>query len=122
MADRDAVGPALALRDVTCAYDGVPVLSNLSFSVERSAFVGIVGPSGAGKTTLLRALLGVLPVAQGSIEVFGHQVRTGRPPRVGYVPQLETVDWTFPVTVREVVAMGLTMDGRLFSWPWLPSP
>jgi zinc/manganese transport system ATP-binding protein/zinc transport system ATP-binding protein len=81
--------------------------------------VGIVGPSGAGKTTLLRALLGALPSIAGSIRVFGEEVSAGRVPRLGYVPQLETVDWNFPVTVREVVAMGLAVEGRLFSLPWL---
>ena len=113
-----ASAPAVELHNVTCAYDGRPALEDVSLVLQPGAFVGIVGPSGAGKTTLLRAILGALPVVAGSVRVLGRPVGDGRPPRVGYVPQLETVDWSFPVTVREVVAMGLTPAGRLFSWPW----
>src|SRR5207253_2561724 len=94
-------------------------LDDLTLAVRQGAFVGIVGPSGAGKTTLLRALLGAVPTIAGSIRIFGEDLSAGHVPRVGYVPQLETVDWNFPVTVREVVAMGLAVEGRLFSLPWL---
>jgi len=114
-----SVVPAIEVQQLTCAYDGPPVLDRLSMTIPAGAFVGFVGPSGAGKTTLLRALLGALPRLSGSIHVFGEEVTAGRLPRVGYVPQLETVDWNFPVTVREVVAMGLAREGRLFGWPWL---
>ena len=113
------VVPAIEVSQLTCAYDGPPVLDRLSLTIPAGAFVGFVGPSGAGKTTLLRALLGALPRLSGSIHVFGEAITAGRLPRVGYVPQLETVDWNFPVTVREVVAMGLAQEGRLFGWPWL---
>ena len=79
-------------------------------------FVGLVGPSGAGKTTLLRGLLGQLRPVRGEVRVAGEKV--GRRPsgRVGYVPQLETVDWNFPVTVGEVVLLGLVRDSG--PWPW----
>ena len=102
-----------------CAYDGAPVIEDLTLAIRRGAFVGVVGPSGAGKTTLLRALLGAVPRMAGSIRIFGEEISAGRVPKIGYVPQLETVDWNFPVTVREVVAMGLAVEGRLFSLPWL---
>jgi zinc/manganese transport system ATP-binding protein len=115
----DRNGPALAIEHLHCAYDGALVLENVSLQIPQGAFCGIVGPSGAGKTTLLRALLGALPHIEGSLRVFGQPVAAGRPPRIGYVPQLETVDWNFPVTVREVVAMGLTVEGRIFSVPWI---
>jgi zinc/manganese transport system ATP-binding protein len=113
--------PAIEIERLRCAYDGAPVLEDVNLAVRRGAFVGIVGPSGAGKTTLLRALLGAMPRVAGSIRVFGEEVSAGHAPRMGYVPQLETVDWNFPVTVQEVVAMGLAVEGRLFSLPWLPS-
>jgi zinc/manganese transport system ATP-binding protein len=115
--------PALAVEveGVRCAFDSAAVLDNLTLAVRQGAFVGIVGPSGAGKTTLLRALLGAMPLLAGSIRIFGENLADGHVPRVGYVPQLETVDWNFPVTVREVVAMGLAREGRLFSLPWLTS-
>jgi zinc/manganese transport system ATP-binding protein/zinc transport system ATP-binding protein len=113
--------PAVQLERVTCSYGGQAVLADVSLGIPAGAFVGVVGPSGAGKTTLLRALLGAVPARVGSVRLFGHEVGSGRRPRVGYVPQLETVDWNFPVTVQEVVAMGLARDGRLFGWPWLRS-
>lgn len=66
--------------------------------VSRGEFVGVVGPSGSGKTTLLKSILGSHPVAHGSITMQPHLT-------LGYVPQVETVDWYFPVTVEEVIVM-----------------
>jgi zinc/manganese transport system ATP-binding protein/zinc transport system ATP-binding protein len=112
---------ALAIDRLVCAYESStePVLDNVSLTISSGSFVGIVGPSGSGKTTLLRAILGALSPLSGSIRIFGQQVTASHGPRVGYVPQLETVDWNFPVTVREVVAMGLVKQGRLLSLPWI---
>jgi zinc/manganese transport system ATP-binding protein/zinc transport system ATP-binding protein len=77
----------------------------------------MIGPSGAGKTTLLRSMLGLVPRVDGDVTVGGRAVIPGRPPSgVGYVPQVETVDWGFPVTVENVVLMG--MVGRMGPWPW----
>ncbi len=104
--------PAIEVERLVCAYDGAPVIENLTLAIRRGAFVGVVGPSGAGKTTFLRALLGAVPRMAGSIRIFGEEISAGRVPRIGYVPQLETVDWNFPVTVREVVAMGLAVEGQ----------
>ena len=81
----------------------------------RGDFVGLLGPSGSGKTTLLRALLGAVDVYEGEVLVEGRRPSERRP-RIGYVPQLETIDWNFPVTVREVVMMGRTMENRFFPW------
>jgi zinc/manganese transport system ATP-binding protein len=114
--------PAIAIANLRCGYAGTPVLEDVTLEVREGAFVGIVGPSGAGKTTLLRALLGAIPRLSGSIRIFGEEIAAGRVARIGYVPQLETVDWNFPVTVREVVGMGLAQPGRLFSLPWLSRP
>ena len=77
----------------------------------------MVGPSGAGKSTLIKLILGTLPAVQGEIVING-QVLRGRPaPRIGYVPQLEAVDWNFPVTVAEVVLMGRIQKAGLWPWP-----
>lgn len=94
------VGPVvLSLDAVTVAYEaGRPALDRVTFALHADQFTGIVGPSGAGKTTLLRTLLGTLKPTNGTVT---------RDPgaAVAYVPQLETVDWNFPITVAECVLM-----------------
>lgn len=101
--DDDAI--LISFDHVSCSYGGAPVIEAVDLTVRRGEFLGIVGPSGSGKTTVLRALLGSLA------PVHGHITRA-RGLRVAYVPQLETVDWNFPVTVGEVVAM----SRRQSSW------
>jgi len=100
--------PLLRLDSVAAAYDGVRVLHDVTHTVSPGDFTGIVGPSGSGKTTLLRVLLGSMPAVAGSV------VRS-RNLRVGYVPQLDTVSWGFPVTVGECVLMA-RKPAHL--WPW----
>jgi zinc/manganese transport system ATP-binding protein len=97
----------LELRGVTVSYGGAPVLDRIDLTLEEGSYYGIVGPSGAGKTTLLRTILGSLRPLAGEVRVAGRHIEPGRRSTVGYVPQVETVDWNFPVSVREVVAMGL---------------
>jgi zinc/manganese transport system ATP-binding protein len=110
-------GDALVrFEHVSCGYDGPPVLRDVDLTIGRGAFVGIVGPSGAGKTTLLRAIVGVVPRVEGRITVDGRQVTRGVTTGVGWVPQLETVDWNFPATVREVVLMGRWAERRWQAW------
>jgi ABC-type Mn2+/Zn2+ transport system ATPase subunit len=91
-----------ALRDVSLGYDGVPVLEHVSLGIERGEFQALLGPNGAGKTTLLRGVLELLKPLAGRIE-YGFD-RLANPP--GYVPQRETLDPIFPLTVFEVVLMG----------------
>jgi zinc/manganese transport system ATP-binding protein/zinc transport system ATP-binding protein len=108
--------PIIRLQNVSAGYEGRAVLSGVDLDVAPGEFVGLVGPSGSGKTTLLRVLLGVVPVFSGNVRVDGRQVGGLHRPSVGYVPQLETIDWNFPVTVEEVVLMGrATSSGP---WPW----
>lgn len=108
--------PLLELRSVTVSYGGAPVLDNIDLALEEGSYHGILGPSGAGKTTLLRTILGTVRPLSGQVLVEGRPVRPGRSP-VGYVPQVETVDWSFPVSVGEVVAMGLSAGHG--PWPRL---
>lgn len=100
-----------SLIEVTHAsfgYDGTAVLSDVSYAVEAGEFTGIVGPSGSGKTSLLKLLLGTAEPQHGSV--------TRRPGiAVSYVPQLETVNWSFPVTVGECVLMSRATR-RLLPW------
>ncbi len=98
------------LERVTCAYRGEPVLVNVDLAVEAGAFIGVVGPSGSGKTTLLRAITRtVKPIA-------GRVVYPTGSVSIGYVPQVETVNWFFPVTVQEAVLMA-RIDDRRLPWP-----
>jgi len=85
--------------------EGRLVLEDVSFAVRAGQFLGVVGPNGAGKTTLLRALLGLLPVARGRIEVLGRPPGAARG-EIGYVPQRHAIAPGFPATVRDVVSMG----------------
>jgi len=104
----DSTQPLILLDRVTCRYGTEPVLINVDVTIAPGAFIGVVGPSGSGKTTLLRAIMGTVTPIAGSV-----QRRAGL--RVGYVPQIETVNWNFPVTVGECVLMA--RGGRRLPWP-----
>jgi manganese/zinc/iron transport system ATP- binding protein len=100
-----ADAPPLEIHDLTVAYHKKPVLWGVDLAVPRGKLVGIVGPNGAGKSTLIKAAMGLLPVSSGWVKVFGEPVAKNFR-RVGYVPQRESVDWDFPVSVMDVVLMG----------------
>ncbi len=104
MAAADAA-PAVEFHDVTVAYGRRPVLWNIDLTVPAPGLFGIIGPNGAGKSTLVKAALGLVPLAGGSVRLFGRPLAEVRR-RIGYVPQRETVDWDFPVNVMDVVLMG----------------
>ncbi|MEQ8211102.1 MAG: metal ABC transporter ATP-binding protein [Lacipirellulaceae bacterium] len=97
--------PAVEIHDMTVAYQRRPVLWDIDLQVPEGKLVGIVGPNGAGKTTLIKAALGLIPLASGKVEIYGKAYSDQRH-LVGYVPQRESVDWDFPVSVRDVVLMG----------------
>ncbi len=96
---------AVEVHDVTVAYHRKPVLWDIDLLVPSRRLVAIVGPNGAGKSTLLKAILGLVPLASGRIEILGESLARARR-RIGYVPQRETVDWDFPVDALDVVLMG----------------
>src|SRR5512145_1576280 len=97
--------PPLEIHDLTVAYHKKPVLWGIDLLVPRGKLVGIVGPNGAGKSTLIKAAMGLLPLSSGWVKIFGQPVEKNLV-RVGYVPQRESVDWDFPVSVMDVVLMG----------------
>ncbi|MEY3266220.1 MAG: hypothetical protein RJA15_666, partial [Actinomycetota bacterium] len=86
--------------------DSTFAIHDVHFTVRKGDFVGIVGPSGSGKTTLLKAILGAIKPSDGHVTM-----KPGL--RMGYVPQVESVDWNFPVTVLEVMVMTRSAVGRL---------
>ncbi|MCA1754691.1 MAG: metal ABC transporter ATP-binding protein [Spirochaeta sp.] len=98
--------PALFVRDLTVAYNRKPVLWDIDLDVPSAVVAGIVGPNGAGKSTLIKAILDLVPHTSGNVEIFGRPYKEQRL-IVGYVPQRESVDWTYPITALELVAMGL---------------
>ncbi len=95
----------LEIHDLTVTYHQKPVLWGIDLTVPQGKLVGIVGPNGAGKSTLIKSCMGLLPLASGWVKVFGKPLSEA-PTRVGYVPQRESVDWDFPVSVMDVVLMG----------------
>ena len=107
------VPPALEVHDLTVSYHRKPVLWNIDLAVPEGKLVGIIGPNGAGKSTLIKAVMGLLPLSSGWVQVYGRPVEEMRG-RIGYVPQRESVDWTFPVTAMDVVLMG--RYGKLKWW------
>ena len=107
--------PMVELKQVNSGYEGHQILYDVDLKIMSGDFVGLLGPSGSGKTTLLRTILGSTKLYGGSIKVNGIDVSQKRP-KIGYVPQLETIDWNFPVTVEEVVMMGHTMNRPLYPW------
>lgn len=95
----------LAVHDLTVAYQQKPVIWDIDLDIPAGKLVGVVGPNGAGKSTLLKACLDLIPRASGEVGIYGKPYKEQRH-LIGYVPQRETVDWDFPVSVLDLVTMG----------------
>jgi ABC-type Mn2+/Zn2+ transport system ATPase subunit len=106
----------LVVDNATVAYDGKPVLYDVSFCVPVGTRVSVIGPNGAGKSTLFKALVGLLPLQSGKVAIHGLPLGHHKD-CVAYIPQREDVDWQFPVTVADVVMMG-----RYGKLGWLRRP
>ena len=102
--------PVISIKNLNVYYDETPALADVSLEIEEGEFVGIIGPNGGGKSTLVKALLGLLPAASGTIELFGGTVKENRS-KIGYVPQFAEVDRQFPITVEETVLSGMLTGG-----------
>lgn len=107
---------ALLVSQLTVNYGKTPVLWDISLNIPSGLLVGIVGPNGAGKSTFIKTVLGLVKPISGKIKFFGHPLQTVRQ-KIAYVPQRESVDWDFPITVRELVLMGRYGRLGLFRWP-----
>jgi zinc transport system ATP-binding protein len=110
--------PVVAVDDVSVVLSGRPVVRRVSLRVSTGEFVTLLGANGSGKSTLVRTIVGLLPSASGSIELFGtpqQQFREWR--RVGYVPQRSTAQSGVPATVGEVVTTGRLSHHRFVGWP-----
>lgn len=96
---------AIAVENLTVSYGPTPALLDVSFAVPSGKLVGVIGPNGSGKSTLIKSILGFLKPDFGQVELFGEPADEAVG-RVAYVPQRGSVDWEFPITVRDVVLMG----------------
>lgn len=95
---------ALEVQGLWAGYGRLTALENVTFRVGRQDILGIIGPNGSGKSTLIKAVLGLVKPWRGEIKVLGSKGHQRG--QVGYVPQVEQVDWDFPVTVGDVALMG----------------
>ena len=92
-----------------------PILEGINLNIKRGLFIGLLGPSGSGKTTLLKIIVGLIKPWHSSI-TFDNTISGLKKISIGYVPQVESVDWNFPVTVKEVVAMGIWNKSGMAPW------
>ena len=104
--------PLVSLRAANLGYDGVPVLQSVDLDIGAGDLIAMAGPNGAGKTTIFRTILGFIPAIGGVL------IRNCALNEFGYVPQSSALDSSFPITAREVVAMG--GFGRLKPYQGLP--
>jgi len=100
-----ALHPAMDIRGLTVSYRAAPVLWEVAATFPAGQLSAIVGPNGAGKSTLLKAALRVVPADAGRVRIAGIEGAAALD-HVAYVPQTASVDWDFPITAGEVVAMG----------------
>ena len=98
---------------MSVSFGGHPVLSDINLGIEPEKFVAIVGPNGAGKSTFIRVLLGLVQPDAGSIKIFDRNLDDVPPHWIGYVPQVKTMDRSFPA-----LAVELVLTGILNAWPW----
>jgi manganese/zinc/iron transport system ATP- binding protein len=107
---------ALKIHQLSVNYEKTPALWDISLEIPQGKLVAIVGPNGAGKSTLLKTALGLIKPIAGTISFFGEPLKKVKK-RVAYVPQRESVDWDFPLTLFDLVLMGRYGKKGIFSRP-----
>lgn len=116
MKENSSSKSTVQIHQLSVNYGKVPALWDVSLDVPGGVVAGIIGPNGAGKTTLIKAALELIQPISGKVEFFGKSLSQVRQ-RIAYVPQRESVDWDFPITVRDLVLMGRYGRLGLFRWP-----
>jgi zinc transport system ATP-binding protein len=110
---------AVRFNSVSFSYNDVQVIENASFHIHCGEFVVMVGPNGSGKTTVIKLLFGLVAPCAGDIELFGSsRIDTGkkfRESNLAYVPQQQPSDHLFPITVHDIVRMGLLRSLKRYS-------
>lgn len=99
------MNPTIQVQDVSFRYTTPPVLEHINLVVEKSEFLGLVGPNGGGKSTLLKLILGLLKPTSGGVTVLGYPPEKGRE-HIGYVPQFAAFARDFPISVKDTVLLG----------------
>ncbi|MGE0564879.1 MAG: zinc ABC transporter ATP-binding protein AztA [Pseudolabrys sp.] len=99
----------LVFRDLTLGYDRHPAVHHLDGVVAAGSLLAVVGPNGAGKSTLFKGIVGTIKPLAGAIDLAGLRARD-----IAYLPQVAEIDRTFPITVYDMVAMGLWKKAGLF--------
>ena len=98
----------LIISDGCCVHFGnAPALESVNFSIDKGKKVAVVGPNGGGKSTLFNAIAGLIPLTEGSLTIKGKSPEDAKG-AVSYVPQKDLMNWNFPLSVKQVVEMGLT--------------
>lgn len=107
----------IEVNNLTFSYGNHTVLKNITLNIHQGDYLGVVGPNGGGKTTFIKLILGLLTNEEGSIRLFGQNIQDFHEwKKIGYVAQKATnVDSSFPVTVKEIVAMGRFSQQGLFT-------
>lgn len=99
----------ITVENLTVRYNSIDVLQDISFSVKKGDYIGLVGPNGSGKTTLIKTILGIIKPAKGKIKLFGYDPEVFTLwDKIGYLPQkMSAINPSFPTTIEEIVALGL---------------
>ncbi len=104
----------ISTENLTFCYNGLEVLQNISFAVQKGDYLGVAGPNGSGKSTLIKNILGILQPREGNISLFGQPLADFfQWDKIGYLPQrLAALNTHFPGTVREIVQLGVRHKGN----------
>lgn len=100
---------AIRIEDLTVAYNVTPVLWDIDLNIPKNKLTAIIGPNGAGKSTLIKSILNLIKPISGTIDLASN--------KVAYIPQTTSIDWDFPITVKDVVLMGTYKDLGWFKKP-----
>ena len=101
---------AIHIENLSVYYGETLAIKNICMDVNQGEFLGIIGPNGGGKSTLLKAILGLIPITSGKVQIYGKKLNKNRA-SVGYVPQFATMDRRFPISALEVVLTGRNKPG-----------
>ena len=108
----------LTLKNVSFGYTyHLPVIDGITLDIPKGSFIGLLGPSGSGKSTLLKLIVGIYKPWDGKIKFQSCSNKKNKHSNIiGYSPQVESIEWDFPITVREFVSMGVWNQSGFFPW------